>query len=166
MDDYPIASPDMKTIFMSQVHHGGKMLRDLPAELGPPVVRVKGELFFVKELLLLESGEFFIPERYFRLPKTTTGQPGEIMSLGWEVRDSAVRSFPVREWSLVITSTSTASSSTPRRTKRCWCIPPISPKALPSFLLVLTRQYCSPVSCDICSETFILTDISVFRDMD
>lgn len=88
MQDYPIGAPDMKS--MSQVQHGSKMLLELPAEVGPPVVRIRGELFFIKELLTLESGEFFIPERYFRLPPTATGQQGDIMALGWEAKKTAV----------------------------------------------------------------------------
>ena len=36
---------------MSQVHHGSKMLEDLPDGLAPPCVRVDCVVYFVDELL-------------------------------------------------------------------------------------------------------------------
>ncbi len=78
------------------------MLLDLPDECGPPSVRVNNELYFTNELLQLESRQYFIPQRYFRiqdpLPTFETREgtqcekkvPGELYALGWPVSRSAV----------------------------------------------------------------------------
>jgi len=50
---------------MSQVHHGSKMLHDLPKELLVPSVRVDNNIYFRNELLQLTTG-FFIPMCFFQ----------------------------------------------------------------------------------------------------
>lgn len=47
---------------MSQVFHGQKMLLNLPS---PPTARVHGKIYFVNEILQEETGNYFIPERFF-----------------------------------------------------------------------------------------------------
>ncbi|KAG1765890.1 hypothetical protein EV702DRAFT_1283028 [Suillus placidus] len=50
---------------MSQVHHGSKMLHELPEELLVPSVRVNGGIYFRNELLQSTTG-FFIPTHFFQ----------------------------------------------------------------------------------------------------
>jgi hypothetical protein len=50
---------------MSQVHHGSKMLHELPEELLAPSVRVDSKIYFRNELLQSTAG-FFIPTRFFQ----------------------------------------------------------------------------------------------------
>ncbi|KAG2132739.1 uncharacterized protein EDB93DRAFT_1255149 [Suillus bovinus] len=50
---------------MSQVHHGSKMLHELPEELLVPSVCVNGGIYFRNELLQSTTG-FFIPTRFFQ----------------------------------------------------------------------------------------------------
>ncbi|KAG1863736.1 hypothetical protein F4604DRAFT_1929149 [Suillus subluteus] len=50
---------------MSQVHHGSKMLHELPEELLVPSVRVNNNIYFRNELLQSTTG-FFIPTRFFQ----------------------------------------------------------------------------------------------------
>ncbi|TFK79574.1 hypothetical protein K466DRAFT_473373, partial [Polyporus arcularius HHB13444] len=61
MMDYP--RDDGKR--MSQVQNGSKMLLDIPPEVGSPAVRVNGDVYFVRELVLRADGSLFIPERFF-----------------------------------------------------------------------------------------------------
>lgn len=73
---------------MSEVHHAAKMLQEGPVEFGPPVVRVGGKSFFIRELLQLKSQLYFIPERYFRTSeKGSLDVPphpdGDLWSIGW-----------------------------------------------------------------------------------
>ncbi len=97
MQDFPIDCNGS----MSQVHHASKMLLDLPAEYGPPSVRVNNELYFVNELVQLECGQYFIPQRYFRTPGDSATSKsgaqcdsnvklGELRALGWPVSQSMV----------------------------------------------------------------------------
>ncbi|KAG2087605.1 uncharacterized protein F5147DRAFT_588044 [Suillus discolor] len=58
MKDYPEDGGEG----MSQVFNGKKMLLDL---LSPPAVRVDGTIYFTDELLQDNSGDYFIPERFF-----------------------------------------------------------------------------------------------------
>ncbi|KAL4065522.1 hypothetical protein V8B97DRAFT_2025781 [Scleroderma yunnanense] len=48
---------------MSQVHHGQKMLEELPDGLAPPSVCVNHDIYFVNELLQQSSKQYFIPKR-------------------------------------------------------------------------------------------------------
>ncbi|OBZ74395.1 hypothetical protein A0H81_05238 [Grifola frondosa] len=61
MCDYPVDGEGG----MSQVWNGMKMLFDLPPDMGTPSVRVDKELYFLGELLQLDSEEYFIPTRFF-----------------------------------------------------------------------------------------------------
>ncbi|KAG2148965.1 hypothetical protein DEU56DRAFT_729905 [Suillus clintonianus] len=58
MKDYPEDGGEG----MSQVFNGTKMLLDLPS---PPAIRVNGTIYFTDELLQDNSGDYFIPERFF-----------------------------------------------------------------------------------------------------
>lgn len=96
MQDYPVD----KNNSMSQVFHAEKMLLELPPEQGPPAVRVDHELFFIHELVQLRSGEYFIPERYFRAP--THARPDvlpktlqDLFALGWRVTETNVCSLVI-----------------------------------------------------------------------
>ncbi|KAI9455954.1 hypothetical protein HD554DRAFT_1998240, partial [Boletus coccyginus] len=51
---------------MSQVHHGSKMLEDLPDGLAPPCVHVDCAIYFVNELLRQLTGQYFIPKKFFQ----------------------------------------------------------------------------------------------------
>ncbi|KAI9569762.1 hypothetical protein HD554DRAFT_1992377, partial [Boletus coccyginus] len=55
---------------MSQVHHGIKMLDDLPDTLAPPCVRVDYGIYFVNELLQQSTGQFFVPKKFFQARMT------------------------------------------------------------------------------------------------
>ena len=77
---------------MSEVQHGAKMLVDLPPEQGSPMVQVNSQSFFIHELLQLQSGEFFIPRRFFRnCPSgVSNGSIEELMALGLLVENTTV----------------------------------------------------------------------------
>ncbi|KAI0091388.1 hypothetical protein BDY19DRAFT_860646, partial [Irpex rosettiformis] len=51
---------------LSQAFHGQKMLLDSPQGIATPCVRVRGQIYFVNELLRCANGTFFIPERFYR----------------------------------------------------------------------------------------------------
>ena len=51
---------------MSQVHHGSKMLEDLPDGLAPPCVHVDHAVYFVDELLQQSMGRYFISKKFFK----------------------------------------------------------------------------------------------------
>jgi hypothetical protein len=59
---------------MSEARHGYKMLLDSPQGIATPTVRVRGQLFFVNELLRREDRTYFIPERFFA--KLSASEPG------------------------------------------------------------------------------------------
>ncbi|KAI0943229.1 hypothetical protein AcW1_002444 [Taiwanofungus camphoratus] len=61
MQDYLIDSEGG----MLQVFHVEKMLLGMPSELAAPMVCVDGEIYFINELLQLDSYEYFIPEHFF-----------------------------------------------------------------------------------------------------
>lgn len=78
---------------MSQVHHGSKMLLDLPSEMASPAVRVDGHIYFTNELLQCKDHSLFIPERFFYdTPKVRANEDGEdvLLSLGRKVYMSDV----------------------------------------------------------------------------
>ena len=69
---------------MSQVHHGSKMLHELPEELLAPSVRVDRKIYFRNELLQSTAG-FFIPIRFFQgdIPSRHSGQSClQVLALG------------------------------------------------------------------------------------
>ncbi len=67
MVDYPRQLPGD---CMSQVQNGEKMLSDLPGDIVSPAVQVKGQVFFVNELLRRNNHDhsYFIPERFMYYP--------------------------------------------------------------------------------------------------
>ncbi|KAF8438190.1 hypothetical protein L210DRAFT_3679452 [Boletus edulis BED1] len=72
---------------MSQVHHGSKMLDDLPDGLAPPCVRVDRAVYFVNELLQQSTGQYFIPKKFFQARMSPEGESVEptILALGHKV---------------------------------------------------------------------------------
>ncbi|KAI5983208.1 hypothetical protein EDD15DRAFT_2489603, partial [Pisolithus albus] len=72
---------------MSQVHHGSKMLEDLPDGLAPPCVRVDHAIFFVNELLQQSTGSYFIPKKIFQARISSAGESAEptVFALGHKV---------------------------------------------------------------------------------
>ncbi|KAI0040147.1 hypothetical protein FA95DRAFT_1464700, partial [Auriscalpium vulgare] len=96
MEDYP----EFLGQTMSEVRHGEKMLLDIPADVGTPMVRVDGKIFYVDELLETQSGSYFIPERFFNravsdtIPSQSDTQPHatspelELVALGRNVAAS------------------------------------------------------------------------------
>ena len=90
MTDYPCDGGTQ----MSQARQGAKMLYDLPSDCTTPTVRVNGKIYYVGELLQRESGQYFIPERFFarkQVGDTAGGCNEELHALGWEVDCSEVR---------------------------------------------------------------------------
>jgi hypothetical protein len=80
---------------MSQAHHGEKMTTELPSELKSPAVRVKGQIFFIHELLQRASGAYFIPTQFFykRSPSDglrDTASEKDLFALGYDVFESIV----------------------------------------------------------------------------
>ncbi|KAG2335355.1 hypothetical protein BDR05DRAFT_859219, partial [Suillus weaverae] len=72
---------------MSQVHHGSKMLHELPKELLVPSVHVNGGIYFRNELLQSTTG-FFIPTRFFQanIPSCDAEQASlQVLALGHPV---------------------------------------------------------------------------------
>jgi hypothetical protein len=79
---------------MSQVHHGSKMLHELPEELLVPSVRVNGSIYFRNELLQSTTG-FFIPTRFFQanIPSCDAEQASlQVLALGHPVVQTEVQS--------------------------------------------------------------------------
>jgi hypothetical protein len=74
---------------MSQVHHGIKMLDDLPDALAPPCIRVDGGIYFVDELLQQSTGQYFIPKKIFQVRTLESSEP-TILALGHKVSKTAV----------------------------------------------------------------------------
>ncbi|KAI9571213.1 hypothetical protein HD554DRAFT_1998148, partial [Boletus coccyginus] len=66
---------------MSQVHHGIKMLDDLPDTLAPPCVRVDYGIYFVNELLQQSTGQFFVPKKFFQARMQESSEP-TVLALG------------------------------------------------------------------------------------
>ncbi|KAF9229197.1 hypothetical protein BS17DRAFT_689609, partial [Gyrodon lividus] len=67
--------------WMSQVHHGSKMLKGLPDKLAPPCVCVGTEVFFVNELLQCSSKDYFIPKKFFQA-KLGGAPEAKVLALG------------------------------------------------------------------------------------
>ncbi len=67
MVDYPRQLPGD---YVSQVQNCEKMLSDLPGDIVSPAVKVKGQVFFVNELLRMNDRDhsYFIPERFMYYP--------------------------------------------------------------------------------------------------
>lgn len=78
---------------MSQVHHGSKMLEDLPDGLAPPCVRVNRAVYFVDELLQQSTGQYFIPKKFFqaRMSREEGRVERTIFALGHKVSKISVR---------------------------------------------------------------------------
>ena len=62
MQEYPKDRED----HMSQVHHGSKMLKDLPDGLASPCVHVDCAVYFVDEFLQQSMGRYFISKKLFK----------------------------------------------------------------------------------------------------
>ncbi|KAG1800598.1 uncharacterized protein BJ212DRAFT_1287207, partial [Suillus subaureus] len=72
---------------MSQMHHGLKMLHELPKELLVPSIRVNNNIYFRNELLQLTTG-FFIPTHFFqgKISSRNAEQPSlQVLALGHPV---------------------------------------------------------------------------------
>ncbi|KAG2117691.1 hypothetical protein BD769DRAFT_1362603, partial [Suillus cothurnatus] len=72
---------------MSQVHHGSKMLHDLPKELLVPSICVDNNIYFRNELLQSTTG-FFIPTYFFQgnVSSRDTEQASlQVLALGYPV---------------------------------------------------------------------------------
>ncbi|KAG2146590.1 uncharacterized protein EDB93DRAFT_1085956 [Suillus bovinus] len=70
---------------MSQVFNREKMLFERPS---PPAAKVNGEIYFVNELLQDASGDYFIPECFFLVLYTSTGDNSDkqLYALGHTVQ--------------------------------------------------------------------------------
>ncbi|KAF9237455.1 hypothetical protein BU15DRAFT_48704 [Melanogaster broomeanus] len=77
MQDYPEDGQGR----MSQVHHGEKMLEDLPNNLAPPCVAVGINIFFVNELLQRSTKGYFIPKKFFQAKLGGTPE-AEVLAAG------------------------------------------------------------------------------------
>jgi hypothetical protein len=84
--------PEDGQMYMSQVHHGSKMLEDLPDGLAPPCVRVNRAVYFVDELLQRSTGGYFIPKKFFQARMSPEGPSTEptILALGHKVSETGV----------------------------------------------------------------------------
>ena len=81
---------------MSQVHHGTKMLEDLPEDLAPPCVRVDHSVYFVNELLQQSMpGQYFIPKRFFQARLSTHDEEPALLALGHPVSEIKVCSHSI-----------------------------------------------------------------------
>ena len=80
MQDYPEDGQG----HMSQVHHGQKMLEELPDGLAPPSVRVNHDIYLVNELLQQSSKQYFIPKKFFQAKLGPTSET-EVLALGHKV---------------------------------------------------------------------------------
>jgi len=85
MQDYPEDGQGQ----MSQVHHGEKMLNDLPDGLAPPSVCVDSNIYFVNELLQRTSKDYFIPTKFFQA-NLGGGSETEVLALGHGVSRTCV----------------------------------------------------------------------------
>ncbi len=94
MQDFPIDGRG----YMSQVHHGNKMTEHLK-KCGAPAVSWNDHSYFINELLLLKSGQYFIPTSFFDAvdktnPQTVkspvTPKPLIRMALGYQVTTAEV----------------------------------------------------------------------------
>lgn len=81
--------PELEGKGSSQAFHGQKMLLESPQGLATPCARVRGQIYFVNELLRCVDGSFFIPERFYRgVPRssgagaTGTQPEKELLALG------------------------------------------------------------------------------------
>lgn len=79
--------------YMSQVHHGSKMLKDLLDGLAPPCICVNRVVYFVDELLQQSTGGYFIPKKFFQAKVSPEGESMEptILALGHKVSKTVVR---------------------------------------------------------------------------
>ena len=77
---------------MSQVHHGSKMLEDLPDGLAPPCVHVDRAVYFVDELLQQSMGGYFIPKKFFqgRILREQGSMEHTVFALGHKVSKTSV----------------------------------------------------------------------------
>ncbi|KAF8430572.1 hypothetical protein L210DRAFT_1019310 [Boletus edulis BED1] len=73
---------------MSQVHHGTKMLEDLPEDLAPPCARVDHSIYFVNELLRQSTGQYFIPKRFFQARMSQEAEEPALLALGHQVLET------------------------------------------------------------------------------
>ncbi|KIM55660.1 hypothetical protein SCLCIDRAFT_134269 [Scleroderma citrinum Foug A] len=80
MQDYPEDGQG----HMSQVHHGQKMLEEIPCKLAPPCVHVNHNIFFVDKLLQQESRQYFIPKKFFQA-KLGPMSEAEVLTVGHKV---------------------------------------------------------------------------------
>ncbi|KAG1889162.1 hypothetical protein F4604DRAFT_1915008 [Suillus subluteus] len=90
MHDYPQGGRGN----MSQVHHGLKMLHELPKELLVPSVRINNNIYFRNELLQSTTG-FFIPTRFFqgKISSCDAERPSlQVLALGHPVVRTEVQS--------------------------------------------------------------------------
>ncbi|KAI9567247.1 hypothetical protein HD554DRAFT_2173583 [Boletus coccyginus] len=76
---------------MSQVHHGSKMLEDLPDGLAPPCVHVDCAIYFVNELLRQLTGQYFISKKFFQTRMSMEGGSMEptVFVLGYKAYKTA-----------------------------------------------------------------------------
>jgi hypothetical protein len=72
---------------MSQVWHGSKMLASVPEHLLTPMVRYKGRIFYVNELVRYDGG-WFLPLRWIY-----KGRHCELYAIGFNVVERQVRVF-------------------------------------------------------------------------
>ncbi|KAI6003233.1 hypothetical protein F5J12DRAFT_906211 [Pisolithus orientalis] len=77
MQDYPEDGQG----WMSQVHHGEKMLEGLPNILSPPCVTVGINIFFINELLQCSMKDYFIPKKFFQAKFSGTPE-AEVLAPG------------------------------------------------------------------------------------
>lgn len=87
--------PELEGKGASQAFHGHKMLLDSPQGIATPCAKVRGQIYFVNELLRCVDGSFFIPERFYMgVPRSSeTGATGdsekpekELLALGRVVK--------------------------------------------------------------------------------
>ena len=78
--------------WISQVHHGSKMLEDLPDGLAPPCVHVDRVVYFVDELLQQSTGQYFILKKFFqaRMSREEGCMERTIFTLGHNVSKISV----------------------------------------------------------------------------
>ncbi|KAI0752256.1 hypothetical protein BC629DRAFT_1297219, partial [Irpex lacteus] len=83
--------PELDGKGASQAFHAHKMLLDSPQGIATPCAKVRGQVYFVNELLQCLDGSFFIPERFYmgvppKSPQARTTQrekpEKELLALG------------------------------------------------------------------------------------
>ncbi len=80
MQDYPVDGGSG----MSQLQNAGKITSDLAGSVVSPAARVDGVIYFVDELLQLQSGDFFLPERFFQgEPQLVKSRSSEFQRSTW-----------------------------------------------------------------------------------